>query len=152
MTESPALPKPAQSPRPPVLIGGRGRRRTPQLAAKYADEYNIPFCVVEETQAAFDRVRAEVEKAGREIPMIYSAAQVVCVGRNDAEVARRAAAIGREVDELRVNGLAGTPTRWWRRSAGSPRSARSGIYLQVLDLSDLDHLELIADRVAPQVA
>lgn len=152
LTESPALPKPAQSPRPPVLIGGRGRRRTPQLAAKYADEYNIPFCVVEETQAAFDRVRAEVEKAGREIPMIYSAAQVVCVGRNDAEVARRAAAIGREVDELKVNGLAGTPDEVVEKIGRFAEIGAERIYLQVLDLSDLDHLELIADRVAPQVA
>lgn len=152
LTESPALPKPAQSPRPPVLIGGRGRRRTPQLAAKYADEYNIPFCVVEETQAAFDRVRAEVEKAGRETPMIYSAAQVVCVGRNDAEVARRAAAIGREVDELKVNGLAGTPDEVVEKIGRFAEIGAERIYLQVLDLSDLDHLELIADRVAPQVA
>ena len=152
LTESPALPKPAQSPRPPVLIGGRGRRRTPQLAAKYADEYNIPFCVVEETQAAFDRVRAEVEKAGRQIPMIYSAAQVVCVGRNDAEVARRAAAIGREVDELKVNGLAGTPDEVVEKIGRFAEIGAERIYLQVLDLSDLDHLELIADRVAPQVA
>src|SRR5690606_27919300 len=143
LTESPALPKPAQSPRPPVLIGGRGRRRTPQLAAKYADEYNIPFCVVEETQAAFDRVRAEVEKAGREIPMIYSAAQVVCVGRNDAEVARRAAAIGREVDELKVNGLAGTPDEVVEKIGRFAEIGAERIYLQVLDLSDLDHLELI---------
>lgn len=84
--------------------------------------------------------------------MIYSAAQVVCVGRNDAEVARRAAAIGREVDELKVNGLAGTPDEVVEKIGRFAEIGAERIYLQVLDLSDLDHLELIADRVAPQVA
>ncbi|KUP97675.1 LLM class F420-dependent oxidoreductase [Thermobifida cellulosilytica] len=152
LTDSPALPKPAQSPRPPVIVGGTGRRRTPKLAAAYADEYNVPFTVLEGTRAAFDRVRAAVEEAGRERPMVYSAAQVVCVGRDEAEVARRAAAIGREVDELRVNGLAGSPDEVVDKIGRFAEIGTERIYLQVLDLSDLDHLELIADRVAAQLA
>ena len=151
LADSPALPKPAQSPRPPVLIGGTGRRRTPRLAATYADEYNVPFNVLEDTRAAFDRVRAAVEEAGRTAPMIYSAAQVVCVGRDEAEVARRAAAIGREVDELRVNGLTGTPNEVVDKIGRFAEIGAERIYLQVLDLSDLDHLELIADKVASQL-
>src|SRR5579859_6280962 len=43
VADSPGLPKPAQRPRPPVLVGGLGARRTPRLAARFADEYNVAF-------------------------------------------------------------------------------------------------------------
>ncbi|MFD0801858.1 LLM class F420-dependent oxidoreductase, partial [Streptomonospora algeriensis] len=88
-SEGPALPKPQQQPRPPVLIGGTGPTRTPRLAAAHADEYNVPFASVEDTAAAFDRVRAAVEASGRSEPMVYSAAQVVCCGRDESELKRR---------------------------------------------------------------
>ncbi len=152
LAEGPALPKPAQAPRPPVLIGGTGRKRTPRLAATHADEYNVPFMSPEDTAAAFDRTRAAVRAAGRTAPMVYSAAQVLCCGRDDAEVARRAAAIGREPEELRRNGLAGTPAEIVDKIGRFAAVGAERLYLQVLDLSDLDHLELVASQVAPQVA
>ncbi|QVQ52399.1 LLM class F420-dependent oxidoreductase [Spiractinospora alimapuensis] len=150
LTDSPGLPKPAQSP-PPVLIGGKGPRRTPRLAAAYADEFNVPFSSAEETEAAFGRTRDAVRAAGRTTPMTYSAAQVVCCGKDDAEVARRAAAIGREVDELKENGLTGSPAEIVDKLGSFAEIGAERIYLQVLDLSDLDHLELIASAVAPQL-
>jgi F420-dependent oxidoreductase-like protein len=148
VVDSPALPKPAQS-RLPIVVGGGGRTRTPRLAARYASEFNTPFVPLEFFQAQCDRVRAACDEIGRTEPMVYSAALVVCAGRDEAEVVRRAAAIGREPDELRRNGAAGTveevaaTIRRWR-DGGAGR-----IYLQVLDLSDLDHLDLIAHEVAP---
>ena len=84
-------------------------------------------------------------------PMMYSAAQVACCGRDAAELARRAAAIGREPDELRGNGLAGTPAEIVDRIGEFAGLGAERIYLQVLDLHDLDHLELIASEVMPQV-
>ena len=148
VVDSPALPKPVQQP-VPIVIGGGGRHRTPRLAAQYAAEFNTPFVPLEFFTAQCDRVRAACDAIGRTRPMVYSAALVVCVGADEAEVARRAAAIGREADELRTNGAAGTPEeaaatirRW--RDAGAER-----IYLQVLDLADLDHLDLIATEVVP---
>ncbi|NUS29702.1 MAG: LLM class F420-dependent oxidoreductase, partial [Streptomyces sp.] len=63
LTGSPALPKPAQA-RIPVLVGGHGPTRTPRLAAKYADEFNMPFASVEDSERQFGRVRAAVEEAG----------------------------------------------------------------------------------------
>lgn len=150
LSDSPALPKPAQSPLP-VLIGGKGLRRTPRLAAAYADEFNVPFADVEETASVFGRTRDAVRASGRTAPMIYSAAQVVCCGKDDAEVARRAAAIGRDVDELKENGLAGTPAEIVDKLGTYAEIGAERIYLQVLDLSDLDHLELIASAIAPQV-
>jgi F420-dependent oxidoreductase-like protein len=152
LADSPALPKPVQSPRPPILIGGGGARRTPRLAATYADEFNVPFSSPEDTGAAFDRVRAACEARDRDPgDLVYSAAQVVCVGADEDEVRRRAAAIGRQPDELRANGAAGTPTEVVERLRTYAELGATRAYLQVLDLSDLDHLALIADEVVPHL-
>jgi F420-dependent oxidoreductase-like protein len=151
--ESPALPKPMQRPRPPVIVGGIGTRRTPALASRYADEYNVPFHNPEPTREAYGRVRAACEAIERPLEsMRFSAAQVVCVGRDEAELRRRAEAIGREVDEVRENGLAGTPHEVVDKLGTFAEAGATRAYLQVLDLSDLDHLDLIADRIAPKVA
>lgn len=151
--DSPALPKPAQAGGPPIIIGGGGPTRTPRLAARYAAEFNLPFAPLESFAERRHTVGAACTAIGRDpASMIYSAAVVVCCGADEAEVARRAAAIGREPDELRANGAAGTPDevaatlRAWR-DAGAQR-----LYLQVLDLADLDHLDLIATEVAPLLA
>jgi F420-dependent oxidoreductase-like protein len=152
VTDSPALPKPAQRPRPPVIIGGTGARRTPRLAARFADEYNVPFGSLDDTAAAFGRVREACAAAGRhETSMIYSAAQVVCCGRDQAELDRRAAAIGRKSDELIANGVAGTPDQLVEKIGKFAELGAEHLYLQVLDLQDLDHLELIAAEVLPRV-
>ncbi len=152
LSDSPALPKPVQSPRPPVLIGGKGKRRTPALAARYADEFNIPFESIAETEAIFGRVREACTTQGRDpSTLTYSNALVLCCGEDEAEVVQRAKAIGREVDELRENGLAGTPDEVVDKIGRYADAGSERIYLQVLDLSDLDHLELVAERVMPQL-
>ncbi|MEU6862085.1 LLM class F420-dependent oxidoreductase [Streptomyces sp. NPDC046876] len=148
---SPALPKPAQA-KVPVLIGGHGARRTPRLAARYADEFNMPFASIADSRMQFGRVRRAAEEAGRKPDdLVYSNALVVCVGKDDAEVARRAAAIGREVDELKANGLAGSPAEVVHKIGAYEAIGCSRIYLQVLDLDDLDHLELISAQVLSQL-
>jgi F420-dependent oxidoreductase-like protein len=152
LTDSPALPKPAQRPRPPVLVGGHGPRRTPQLAARFADEYNVVFVSQDQTAAAFGRTRAACEAAGRDpATLVYSAGQVVCCGRTGAEVARRAAAIGRDPAELAENGLAGSPAQVVDKLHRFAAIGAARMYLQVLDLHDLDHLELLASEVMPHV-
>lgn len=145
VVDSPALPKPVQPGGVPIIVGGGGKRRTPALAARYAAEFNTPFASVED----FVRLRAGVvaacEEAGRDPSTItFSAALVAAVGADNAEFERRAAAIGREPDEVRANGVAGTVDeatatlqRW--QDAGAER-----VYLQVLDLADLDHLNTLA--------
>jgi F420-dependent oxidoreductase-like protein len=151
LTGSPALPKPMQQPRPPIIIGGGGPRRTPALAARFADEFNVPFRSVEETGTQLGRVRAACVSAGRDPDeLVYSAAAAVCCGRDQAAVDRRAAAIGRDVAELRADGVAGTPDEV---RAAVQRFAVLGVtrlYLQVLDLSDLDHIGLLADTLLAQ--
>ncbi|MEU9420332.1 LLM class F420-dependent oxidoreductase [Streptomyces sp. NPDC051000] len=151
LEKSPALPKPAQA-KVPVLIGGHGAKRTPRLAARYADEFNMPFASIADSERQFGRVRAAAEEAGRKPgELVYSNALVVCVGRDDAEVARRAAAIGREVDELKANGLAGSPAEVVEKIGTYGAIGASRIYLQLLDLDDLDHLELISAQVLSQL-
>ncbi|MDQ0686848.1 F420-dependent oxidoreductase-like protein [Streptomyces achromogenes] len=151
LTGSPALPKPAQA-KVPVLIGGNGATRTPRLAARFADEFNMPFGTVEDSERQFGRVRAAAEEIGRDADAItLSNALVVCVGKDDQELARRAAAIGREVDELRANGLAGSPAEVVDRIGRFAEAGSRRMYLQVLDLHDLDHLELISAQVQSQL-
>ncbi|SDZ39908.1 probable F420-dependent oxidoreductase, Rv1855c family [Micromonospora pattaloongensis] len=152
VTDSPALPKPAQDPRPPIMLGGLGPKRTPALAARFADEFNLPFASLEDSAAQFDRVSAACAAIDRDPATVcYSAALIVCCGRNQEEVNRRAAAIGREPDELRANGLAGTPAEIVDKIGRYAEIGAERIYLQVMDLTDLDHLELIAAEVMPQV-
>jgi F420-dependent oxidoreductase-like protein len=154
LVDSPALPKPTQSPRPPVIIGGRGKKRTPELAARFANEFNLPFATPEEANAQFALVDAAAREIGRDpAEIVRSAALVVAVGRDDGEVTKRATAIGRDVAGLKESGLAGTPAEvvdilgQWREKTGVSR-----FYLQVLDLADLDHIEFIAAEVASQLS
>jgi F420-dependent oxidoreductase-like protein len=152
LTDSPALPKPVQVPGPPVLVGGKGRRRTPALAARFADEFNVPFDGVDETRQLFGRVREACDEIGRApSSLVYSNALVLCCGTDESEIARRAAAIGRDVGELRHNGLAGTQDEVVDKIGRYADAGASRVYLQVLDLHDLDHLEVVADKVMPQV-
>jgi alkanesulfonate monooxygenase len=137
-----------------VLIGGKGARRTPMLAAQFADEFNVPFASLEEAAAQFDRTAAACADIGRDPASLRrSAALVIAVGRDDDEVARRALAIGRSVPELRANGIAGSPEEAADRiGTWRDRTDISRIYLQLLDLADLDHVDLIAAEVVPRLA
>jgi F420-dependent oxidoreductase-like protein len=153
VANSPGLPKPVQKPHPPVIVGGAGAKRTPRLAARFADEFNTPFFGPADAGAQFGRVRRACEDAGRDpATMRFSSATVVCCGADDAEVERRAAAIGRQPDELRQNGAAGTPAQVAAKLGELAEAGAETAYLQVLDLSDLDHIRLIGREVAPAVA
>jgi F420-dependent oxidoreductase-like protein len=149
LVDSPALPKPVQRPRPPIIIGGFGAKRTPRLAAAYADEYNVPFRTLADTSEAFARVREACEETGRTVR--FSVAQTTVVGADRAEVERRAAAIGENPDTLREGGLAGTPAEVVAKIGKFAELGVERVYLQIMDLSDLEHLELIAAEVLPNV-
>ncbi len=152
ITDSPALPKPAQRPRPPIIIGGGGARRTPALAARYADEFNMPFASVEAMQAQFHRVAEACVEHGRDPgTLCWSAALVLCCGRDEAEARRRAAVIGRDLAVLRKGGVAGTPAECVETLGRYAQAGASRFYLQTLDVDDLDHIELVAGEVAPRL-
>ncbi|OLT16140.1 LLM class F420-dependent oxidoreductase [Pseudonocardia sp. CNS-139] len=154
VTDSPALPRPVQQPAPPVIVGGHGKKRTPELAARFATEFNVAFSPVDVVAVQFERVAAACGAIGRDPgELVLSVAQTIAVGRDDTEVERRAAAIGRDVADLREHGFGGTPAQLvdklgsWQEKTGITRA-----YLQLLDLADIDQVELIASEVAPQLA
>jgi F420-dependent oxidoreductase-like protein len=151
LADSPALPKPVQTPHPPVIVGGMGRTRTPGLAARYADEFNVPFASVEETARQIDRVGAACREMGRSDSMVFSAAQTTAVGADEAEFARRAAAVGQSPESLRTSGLGGTVNEVVDRIGAFAELGVTRMYLQIMDLADLDHLAFIAAEVAPKV-
>lgn len=143
LTDSPALPKPVQ-PRVPVLVGGQGAKRTPAIAARYATEFNIPFPEIDAIEGTFARVRDAVDAIGRTEPMTYSVALVACIGQTEEQFVRRAAAIGREPAELREHGIAGTPAEAADRLAQVRAMGAERVYLQCLDMTDLDHVDELA--------
>ena len=153
VTDSPALPKPVQRPHPPIIIGGGGAKRTPALAARFAAEFNLAFPTLDFAGVQLGRVQSALDAVGRAgDDIVYSAAFAVCAGRDEAQVAMRAEAISRDVGELRANTpLVGTPAEIVDRLGPFADVGVQRVYLQLLDASDLDHLELFATEVMRQV-
>ena len=152
LVDSPALPKPVQTPLP-IIIGGTGAKKTPQLAATYAAEYNTNFTDDAELKANVARVRAAAEAAGRDPEsLVYSAARTAAVGATEAEAAARAAKIGRNPSDLAVDGFYGSAQQVVDRIGSLTEFGISRVYLQILDLADLEHLEVIASEVVPHFA
>lgn len=151
LVDSPALPKPVQRPGPPIIIGGAGKRRTPELAVRYAAEFNTAFGSRGDMRPILDRVKSRCEAAGR-TDLVLSTGQPVFAGRTDAEVAERAAAAGRSVEQVPSSAFIGSPARIVDELGRYTELGISRAYLQVLDLADLDHLELLASEVLPQVS
>jgi F420-dependent oxidoreductase-like protein len=152
LSDSPALPKPVQQP-PPIILGGWGTKRTPRLAATYAQEFNVPFAPVDAFGPACDHVRRACESVGRDPSSIrYTVATIACVGEDDATYRRRAEAIGHDPDALRQTASAGVVDEVIDRLRAFAAAGAQAAYLQILDLDDLDHIHLIASAVASEVA
>jgi F420-dependent oxidoreductase-like protein len=144
----PALPKPVQPGGPPIIIGGFGPKRTPALAAKHAAEFNLSFGPVSDFVTQRDRVSRACTAIGRNPDdMLWSVALTVCCGESEEELQRRAGNIGQSADQLRAYGAAGSPAEVLDRLAAYAEVGADRVYLQVLDLNDLDHIRLIGDRV-----
>ena len=149
----PALPRTVQPGGPPILIGGMGSRITPRLAARYATEFNCAFVPLDAARSQFDRVRAACERSGRDPATLrLSLALTVACGRTEEEAARRCRAIGRDFEQLQELGLAGTPERILERLGEMALVGCGRAYLQLLDLEDRDHLQLLAEEVMRRLA
>ncbi|WP_174536854.1 LLM class F420-dependent oxidoreductase [Micromonospora chalcea] len=155
LADAPALPKPVQQPGPPVIVGGRGPKRTPELAARYADEFNMPFKSVAETAAAYDRVREACDRTGRDAsgraPLTLSAGIVVAIGRTDAEAQRRAAPLHVTSALPPEDPVVGSPAQLVERIGEFAAIGATRVHLRLIDFDDLDHVELIAAEVLPQL-
>jgi len=151
LTDAPGLPKPVHG-RVPIIIGGSGRVRTPNPAARYATDFNVGFCDVDHARERFDGLRRQCARVGRdphEVTLSWTAPTVV--GRDDAEVRSRGKAAAADLPALAGVGLAGTPSRVVDRIGAYAELGVRRLYLQLIDLDDLDHLELIASQVVPQL-
>lgn len=150
LTDAPALPKPVQTP-VPVIIGGAGRRRTPELVARFAREYNLGFPTDAQISERLDNLHAACGRVGRDPATVrLSVAMSVIAGPDDAGLTRRAGRLGKTLDEVRdgVN-LVGGPEeiaerveRW--RSFGIER-----VYFQFLDNEDVAHVDYVGEAVLP---
>jgi F420-dependent oxidoreductase-like protein len=151
IANSPGLPKPTQQ-RVPIIIGGSARSRMSALAARYATEFNVAFASVEAFNQRKQLVEAACAVIERDQPIRYSAALTVCAGATEADITRRAAAIGRPPETLRRDGAAGSAQETAATIRRYVDAGAERFYLQVLDLSDLDHLDFLAGEVAPLLA
>lgn len=153
LTEAPALPKPIQVPGPPVIIGGRGMRRTPELAVRFADEFNAAFQNLEDTARQFARVAEVADHVGRAgRPLAMSIGVVVACGRTPADAKRRAETLYENNSALpNEDPLIGEPDQLVQRIGEFAQLGADRVYLRLTDMSDLDHVELIAGDVLPQL-
>jgi len=150
LEDCPGLPKPFQQPHPPIICGGYGTRRTPSLTARFADEFNIGLAGVAATAEQFQRVRAACEELGRDPDtLVYSASTTVSVGATTAEAHRRVEAAGATLEEVNQLGIAGTPAEVIEHLHARAEVGAQRCYLRVLDITDLDHLALIAAEIMP---
>ncbi|MDA8197242.1 MAG: LLM class F420-dependent oxidoreductase [Actinomycetota bacterium] len=151
LENSPALPKPVSDPHPPIIIGGRGPKKTPALAGAFAQEYNVPFASIEKCKEQFELVSVAAESSGRSPSgIINSVALVACLGNDSETLTRRASSIGRSIDDLTENGLCGSAEQIVEKISRYQEIGAQRVYLQILDLDDLDHLRDISDGVKSQ--
>jgi F420-dependent oxidoreductase-like protein len=140
--QSPALPKPFQQPHPPIVVGGNGPRRTPAIAARFADEFNMPpFEGLDATREAFARVRVACEAIGRDPATLDLSATLTTVcGADRADLERRGAV---SPPQFAAADLRGTPDHILEQLGLWEEIGATRVYLRVLDLRDVEHVELL---------
>lgn len=148
---APALPKPVQ-PEVPIIVGGAGPKRTPRIAARFATEFNIGFRSEDTVTRTFDGVRRACDALGRDPATLRrSVALTTVVASDDATYLRRLDAIGADADTFAEVNIAGTPDAAIEKILRLRELGADRVYLQLVDLRDLEHLELIAAEVLPHV-
>ncbi|MBB5632402.1 F420-dependent oxidoreductase-like protein [Cryobacterium mesophilum] len=152
LVDSPALPKPVQSPMP-LIVGGGGAKKTPALAARFATEYNTGFGSFSDMAPRMARVRDACEEIGRDpSTLIMSTAGTIAGGTTTAAAERRANAIGRDLERMRDGSFVGTASEIVDQVGTLAEAGFTRFYFQVMDLQDLDHLDFLAREVMPKFA
>jgi len=101
------FPKPLQSPRPPVIVGGRAKPRTVRAAVRHADEYNTVFPTLDEARERRRVLDDAAREAGR-APLRFSMMLGCLVGRDEADVRDRMARLKDLVGDEENPQLVGT--------------------------------------------
>ncbi|MQA84818.1 MAG: TIGR03560 family F420-dependent LLM class oxidoreductase [Streptosporangiales bacterium] len=142
-------PRTAQSPHPPIVVGGAGPRRTPALAARFADEYNATFGTgARERFAVFHRACEEI---GRDPATArLSVALPVACGADQAEVDRRQAVMGSP--RMLAEAACGAPETVLDRLSSLAADGVDTVYFHIYDIDDLDHIRLLGEEVVPKAS
>jgi F420-dependent oxidoreductase-like protein len=148
------LPRPQRPGGPPIMIGGRGPKRTLPLVARYADEWNAVFIDPEKIPALNLRLDELLIENDRQPSDVLRSLMTGCVfGRDDTELARKRANSGYPEEDFSEKRLVvGTPNAIVDQVARLDDIGISRVMLQWLDLDDIDGLEAMAALVLPQLA
>lgn len=151
MHDAVLLPRPQRFRGPPILIGGKGKRRTLPLVARYADEWNavsVPLATIAELNTHLDSL---IHEHGRQPDAVRRSLMTSLIsGADDAEVRRKLG--GRDEAELRAKGaVIGTPSAVIEQLGQYAEAGVQRIMLRWLDLDDIDGLAAFAHRVLPQL-
>jgi F420-dependent oxidoreductase-like protein len=152
-----AQPGPAQTPHPPLIMGGSAGRRSAAMAARYADEYNIVFPTLEEVRERRARIEQACDDAERAM-LPFSIMTGVIVGDDETDLRDRAA---RLEERSGLENLVDAPPGGWivatlddaaeqLRALGAAGVDR--VMCQQLLHDDLDAVALLGERLAPAVA
>ena len=138
-----------QRPRPEIVIGGTGPRRTPLLAARYADEFNAGLGAGG-PERFFERVRRVCEEIGRDPATLrLSTTLPVACGTSRAEAEERVRRLGEPGERLLALGVVGEPADVTRELERLAAAGCETVYFHIYDIDDLDHLELLGREVLP---
>jgi F420-dependent oxidoreductase-like protein len=142
---------PAGPSRPRLIIGGAGPKRTPSLAARFADEFNSGLTDgLVERLANFRRICAGL---GRDPATVrLSTTLPVCCGRTAGEAAQRAAALGDAGTRLLGQGVVGTPADVLGRIRELAAAGVDTVYFHIYDAADTEHVQLLGRSSAPGAA
>lgn len=144
-------PRSPRSDGPPLVIGGNGPKRTLPLAAKYADEWNGLGLRPEEFREKCQILDELLEKEGREPGDVKRTMMTRGVAAADqAELEKKMTADDRNRISER-GAVVGTPDQIVDILGRQAEAGIQGIMLQWLDLDDISGLEIIAEKILPQL-
>jgi F420-dependent oxidoreductase-like protein len=143
-------------PAPPILIGGNGPKRTLQLAAKYAVEWNGIYLVPKVYAEKMKRLDSYLEAEGRD-PAQFKRSLMAGLeyGRDSTEVEakiEKRTQGKRTVQEMRdLGALVGTASELVEQLGALEEAGVQRIMLQWLNLDDIDGLEAFTKEIMTQV-
>jgi F420-dependent oxidoreductase-like protein len=164
LKDAPGHPKPVQRPHPPIIIGGGGRRRTPALAARFANEFNVFGGGKEQFAERRQRVIDACGRIGRDPKsIVWSWAGPTIVGTDDQDLRRRSQfrldyngqsdEVSGWIEGMRSHGMfIGTVDQVVAQIKDLASLGCSRWYFQLVPVDDDGMLEILANEVAPRVA